>query len=166
MLRKLLFVALSTLASLMLHAEEHNHARNEIGLSGGTIYDFDHSRWGGGVHLHYFRRLGEHSRWSLGAGVEQVWDDGRHFTLALGTKFEMLEKLEFGLMPGLTFFSHDDVHDDHEHGADAQFSLHLELVYDMLHWKYFHAGPAVDYSWVPLGGDAHIMLGVHAAVCF
>ncbi len=161
-----LLVSLLAPHALLADDHEEHHGLNEVGVSGGAIYDFDHNRWGGGMHLHYFRKLGERSRWSFGGGLEQVWDDGHHFTIGLGAKFEAIERLELGVMPGVTFFSHEDAHDDHYHGSDAQFSLHFELVYDLLHWRWLHVGPTLDYSWVPAAGDSHVMLGGHAAVCF
>ena len=146
------------------HGHEHEHARSELGVSGGAVYDFGHGRWGEGVHVHYFRKAGgEHSRWSLGGMAEQVWSEDRHLTLGLGAKLEVVERLELGVMPGVTLFGHDSAH---RHGTEAQLSLHLELVYDLLRWRRLHCGPSVDYALIPAGGHAHVTLGVHVAVCF
>lgn len=46
-----------------LHAQHnHSHQRNEIGMSTGALYATDHKEWGAGLHIHYFRTLGNHSR--------------------------------------------------------------------------------------------------------
>ncbi len=146
---------------------DHEHQRNEIGFSGGAIYTFDHKTWGGGVHLHYFRTLGVHSKWSLGGGFEQVWIEGNHFTLGAGVKYQVIDRLSIGILPGVTFFKHDehdstDEHDDS--GYHSRFSAHLEVVYDLFHWEKLHMGPTIDYSWAK--NDSHIMVGIHAAFCF
>lgn len=57
----------------------HHHERNEIGLSGGALYAIDDKKWGPGLHIHYYRTLGDHSRWAVGAFAEQAWLDGNHF---------------------------------------------------------------------------------------
>ncbi len=151
------------------HGHDHSELRNEIGIGGGALYSPDHETWGGGFHLHYFRALGLHGKWALGGGLELARIDGNHFTLGAGAKYQPIERLEIGLIPGITFFKHDDDESSDTHGHDdsgyrSRFSVHVEAVYDLLHFGKFHLGPAVDYSWSK--DDAHFMLGVHAAYCF
>lgn len=148
------------------HDHGHHHSRNEIGFSGGAIYSFDHKEWGVGTHLHYYRTLGMHSKWSLGGMAEYVQVHGAHFTLGAGFKFQFTEKLGIGVLPGITFLSHDHSHDeDHaEHDKKAIFSAHFELVYDLFHWDKFHLGPVIDFSWSK--NDSHSMIGIHAAFSF
>ena len=149
---------------------EHHHERNEIGISGGSVYVPDHKTWGSSIHIHYFRTLNPHSKWSWGANLEQVWDqeDG-HFTIGAGFKYQIVDRLSVGLLPGITFHHHDG--HDHRHdyslndsGTKSAFSMHFEAIYDLFHWKHFHLGPAVDYSWSK--EDSHFMIGIHAAYCF
>ncbi len=161
----ILFSSLFYVALTYAQDHGHEHSRNEIGLSGGALYAFDHEVWGGGVHLHYFRTLGLHSKWSLGGSVEQAWIDGNHFNISAGVKYQLFDRLSIGVLPGVTFFSHDeaDIHDTHE-SENARFTLHFELVYDLFHWDRFHLGPAFDYSWTK--NDSHAMIGIHFAYCF
>ncbi len=169
-IKRILFVLLLTGLAFPVCAQEHAehaHPRNEIGLSGGAIYSFDHKAWGGGLHLHYFRTLGPHSKWSVGGMVEEVWLHGGHFSIGAGAKFEPFPRFSIGLLPGVTFLRHDGDadHDDHGHTSrKALFSTHIELVYDLFHWKKFHLGPAVDFS--VSSGDSHAMIGVHGAYAF
>ena len=144
---------------------EHEHARNEIGISPGITYSPSHKEWGFGVHAHYFRTLGEHSPWALGGSIEQVSSHGSHWTISAGGKYEIFDRLNIGVMPGVTFFHHTHEHaEEHEHTSKAQFSMHFELGYDLIHTKHFHFGPAIDYSWTR--HDNHLMLGIHCAYGF
>ena len=151
------------------HGHEHAHLRNEIGVSGGAIYSFDHEAWGSGVHLHYYRTLGDHSKWSVGVMAEQVRVHGGHFTVGAGVKYQILPRLSIGLLPGVTFLRHDEHedHGDHAHihtDRKTLFSAHAELVYDLFHWEKFHLGPVIDFSFSK--DDSHAMAGLHFAICF
>lgn len=168
-----LLLALVFLPLISLVAQEHNHSheRNEIGISPGAIYSPSHRNWGFGIHAHYFRTLGEHSPWALGGSIEQVSAHGSHWSFSLGAKYQLFDRFNLAVMPGVTFINHDDDGHDHashaigdEHSNRAKFSIHFELVYDLIHWKHFHLGPAVDYSWSK--HDAHFMFGVHCAYAF
>lgn len=149
----------------------HSHPRNEIGISPGAVYSPSHKAWGVGIHAHYFRTLSEHSPWALGGSVEQVFTHGNHWTISAGASYRFLDRMTLAVMPGVTFFQHDDEghsHDLHEaedaHLKRARFSTHFELVYELIHWKHFHAGPALDYSWSR--HDQHFMIGVHCSYAF
>ena len=144
---------------------EHEHLRNEIGVSGGALYAFGHNEWGGGAHIHYFRTLGLHSKWSLGGSFEQAWVDGSHFNLGVGVKYQLFNRFSIATFPGITFFSHreTDEHDTHK-PQNNRFTLHFELVYELFHWENFHAGTVFDYSL--LKNDSHAMIGIHTAFCF
>ena len=144
---------------------QHAHARNEIGISPGVTYSPSHREWGFGIHAHYFRTLGEHSPWALGGSIEQVSSHGSHWTLSAGGKYEIFDKLNVAVMPGITFLHHkEDGHEDEPHTRNAQFSIHFEVGYDLIHLEHFHLGPALDYSWSK--HDSHWMLGVHCAYAF
>lgn len=152
---------------LLAQEHRHSHARNEIGISPGVTYSPSHDNWGFGLHAHYFRTLGEHSPWALGGSLEQVYAHGSHWTVSTGAKYTLFDKLNLAVMPGVTFFRHDDDHDHgegHEHNSKAQFSVHFEVGYDLIHLEHFHFGPAIDYSWSK--HDTHFMLGVHCAYAF
>lgn len=158
---------LSLMIPVCITAQEHNHSRNEIGISPGITYSPSHHNWGFGIHAHYFRTLREHSPWALGASVEQVNAHGSHWTTSIGAKYAILDRLNIALMPGITFFKHqhEDNHEaEHEHTSKAQFSAHFEISYDLIHLEHFHLGPAVDYSWSK--HDTHFMLGIHCAYGF
>lgn len=163
---KYLFIILFLMIMCRLQAQHHHHThtRNEVGLSTGAIYAIDDKAWGAGTHLHYFRTLGEHSRWALGGFVEQTWTHGTHFSLGIGAKYEVLERLQVGLFPGITFLKHQDDEHGHEKGNINRFSLHTEVVYDLFMIGKFHFGPVMDYSWSK--NDSHTMLGIHGAYCF
>ena len=153
-----------------LHAQEHGHhehehARNEIGLSSGALYSLGHHEWGSGVHLHYFRTLGLHSKWSLGSSTEWAWAGGNHFNVSAGAKYQLFNRLGMSLFPGVTFFPYHEAAMHHTHKPQkAHFALHAELVYDLFYWDDFHIGTVIDYSWTK--DDSHAMIGVHAAFCF
>lgn len=166
---KLYILAILFLSACKMYAQEHNHdhPRNEIGISPGITYSPSHKEWGFGIHTHYFRTLGEHSPWALGGSIEQVSSHGSHWTISAGAKYEIFDRLNIGVMPGVTFFhhTHEAGHDaEHEHTNKAQFSMHFELGYDLIHTKHFHFGPAIDYSWTR--HDNHLMLGIHCAYGF
>ena len=153
-----------------VHAQEHGHEhdghkhlRNEIGISGGAFYSYEHREWGSGIHMHYFRTMGLHSNWSLGASLEQAWVDGNHVNVGIGIKYQLFTRLNIATFPGVTFFSHGDEGHDHS-SLPAKFTLHFELVYDLFHWDNFHFGPVIDYSWSK--NHSHSMIGIHAAFCF
>ena len=167
MKKKLTWIGLMMFLCGGIYAEEHEHhkhehSRNEIGFSSGALYAFGHSEWGGGLHLHYFRTLKPHSKWSLGGGIEQAWVDGSHFNAGAGVKYQLLERLSISALPGVSFISHNET--DTHRSPKTLFTLHFELVYDILHWDKFHLGTVLDYSWEK--GDQHAMLGIHAAYCF
>lgn len=157
---------------LFAQHHDHHHLRNEIGINTGVLYTLNDKDWGSGVHAHYFRTLGDHSRWSIGGFVEQTFFLDNHFTLGVGAKYQVLDRLYLSAMPGVSFTKHDHSDHDHDHEAHthhddktkAKFSVHTELVYVLFEWKKFHMGPAIDYSWSK--NDAHIMLGIHAAIDF
>lgn len=152
---------------------DHHHSRNEIGINSGALYALNDKEWGAGVHIHYFRALGDHSRWSIGGFAEQTLFFDSHFSFGVGVKYELFKDLYISAMPGLAFSKHShDIEHEHVHGADehhkentkTKFSVHTELVYKLFEWGKFHMGPAIDYSWSKK--DSHIMLGVHAAIDF
>lgn len=168
---KLYILALLILSSIQMYAQEyeHEHARNEIGISPGITYSPSHDEWGFGIHAHYFRTLSEHSPWALGGSLEYVASHGSHWTISAGPKYTLFDKLNLGVMPGVTFFKHNheaghEEEHNHEHTNKAQFSMHFELSYDLIHTKHFHFGPAIDYSWTR--HDNHLMLGIHCAYGF
>lgn len=163
----LLVVLMLFPASVFSQEHDHSHARNEIGISPGATYSPSHHNWGFGLHAHYFRTLGDHSPWALGVSLEQVYAHGAHWTVSAGAKYTLFDKLNLAIMPGVTFFKHEDEHaheEGHEHTSKARFSVHLEVGYDLIHWKHFHLGPAIDYSWS--NNDTHFMFGVHCAYGF
>lgn len=159
------------LPAILFAQHHHDHPRNEIGISPGVTYSPSHQTWGLGIHAHYFRTLSEHSPWALGGSIEQVFTHGNHWTLSAGASYRLWEGLTLAVMPGVTFFKHDDEGHEHalyqaadEHRKRARFSTHFELAYELIHWKHFHAGSAIDYSWSR--HDSHFMLGVHCAYAF
>ena len=158
----LIFCLFCVQISYSQHHEHHEHLRNEIGFSGGALYDFGHREWGGTIHLHYFRTLNLHSKWSLGASLEQAWVNGAHFNVGAGLKYQILDKLSLSALPGISFVSHNETHTHQQ--PKALFNLHFELVYDFFHWDKFHLGTVLDYSWSKR--DSHSMLGFHAALGF
>lgn len=167
-MRVIIFFLLFIPLALAAEEHEHEHSRNEIGVSPGVLYSPSHRSWGFGVHAHFFHTLGEHSPWAIGGGLERVFTHGDHWTVNIGPKYQILEDLSLAIMPGVTFLKHDtDEHHDEAHAAEdmhgykAKFSVHFELVYDLIHFKYFHLGPTLDYSWS--SRDAHFMLGIHCA---
>ncbi len=156
-------ILLSCSISVYGQEHDHDHPRNEIGLSYGASYSINHKEWGSGIHIHYFRTLSDHSKWSLGGGVEQVWSDGSHYNISAGFKYQIIDRMTIGLLPGLTFLKHDDEHEESS-GYKSQFAMHTELVYELFHFGKFHLGPAIDYAWTK--NDQHFMLGVHFAYGF
>lgn len=167
----LFFLLFFWAGSLTAQEHNHSHARNEIGISPGATYSPSHETWGFGIHAHYFRTLSEHSRWAVGGSLEQVSSHGSHWSVSVGPKCQILDRLSIALMPGITFFKHDEESHDHAahaandpHGKRGRFSLHTELVYDLIHLDHFHLGPTVDYSWSK--DDAHFMVGIHCAYSF
>lgn len=171
MKRKIILLLLIINSMTIINAQDHqhNHARNEIGISPGVTYSPSHKAWGFGVHAHYFRTLGAHSPWAIGGGIETVTTHGAHWTISTGVKYTIIDRLNIGLMPGVTFYKKNHEHEhlsefDHEHNDKARFSLHIEIGYDLIHTEHFHCGPAIDYSWSR--HDNHFMLGVHCAYGF
>lgn len=164
----ILLACLLNIIPVFSQHHEHAHQENEIGISGGAVYCPDHKEWGTGIHLHYFRLLDPHSKWSLGGGIEGVWTDNPHFSVNIGAKYEVIDRLSIGLMPGIMFSKHKKHEDSENYQGDsdyeANFSLHVETVYDLFHWEKFHLGPAIDYSWAK--DDSHFFFGIHAAYCF
>lgn len=151
---------------------DHHHSPNEIGINAGGLYTINDKEWGAGIHAHYFRSLGDHSRWAIGGFVEQTMFLDNHFSVGVGAKYRVIDRLYLTAMPGLSFTKHDHSdhdhegheHHDHDNGTKTKFSIHTEAVYVLFEWNKFHMGPAVDYSWSK--NDSHIMLGIHAAIDF
>ena len=143
----------------------HRHGRNEIAISPGGVYSLDEKEWGFGFHAHYFRTLSKNSPWSLGAGFEMVAMHGGHYTVSAGAKYNFLHLLNIGVMPGVTFFKGGYNHDHgHVHNNKAEFTVHVEFSYDLIHTEYLHLGPAIDYSWNRK--DQHLMIGLHCGYDF
>jgi len=142
----------------------HTHDRNEIGFGFGTIYIIGDKVWGQGMHLHYFRSVKPDSRFSWGCGLEQIWaKEERHFSINAGVKYELFEKFDLGVMPGVTFCKHSG--DGPGSGVrHSRFSLHFEAAYNLFNWGNFHLAPVVDFAWSR--GDSHLMPGLHIAYCF
>lgn len=167
-----LFLVIGTREIYAQHDDEHHHhGLNEIGVNFGSLYAIDDKGWGAGVHMHYFRSLGEHSRWAIGGFVEQTLFMDNHFAMGVGAKFNLLDRLSLTAMPGIVFTKHDHSDHDHDHedhshdnSTKTKFSVHTELTYVLFEWGKFHMGPAIDYSWSK--DDSHMMLGVHAAFDF
>lgn len=168
----ILFTALALQANAQ-HSHEacvlHKHSRNEIAISPGGVYTFSDKEWSFGAHAHYFRTLGEYSPWALGGGLEVVTAHGGHYTISAGAKYTFLHFLNLSLMPGVTFFKtdhhdHSEYDHHHHHTKKAQFSLHIEFSYDMIHTEHFHLGPAIDFSLCK--NDNHFMIGLHCAYGF
>lgn len=178
-LRLLTAITLTVAASIpTLSAQEeshhghHHHPRNEIGISPGATWAPTHEVWSVGIHAHYFRLLTPHSKWAWGAGVEYVGGEGTHTTLMAGIKWMPIHRLTLAVMPGVTLFKHHD-HEDGPHRSGethanekfrARISGHFELAYELIHYKNFHFGPAVDYAL--MRGDSHFMAGFHFAYGF
>ena len=160
--RIVLFMAISWLGIDYVVAQKgsHHHDRNEIGFGFGAVYAMDDKVWGKGAHLHYFRSVKPESRLSFGCGLEQVWAGGQHFSINAGVKYELFERFDLGVMPGVTFFKH--LHENQ--GGNSRFSLHFEVAYNLFNRGNFHLAPVVDYARVR--GDAHLMPGLHLAYCF
>lgn len=157
-------IIIACFLSIGISAQEHHHNRNEIGISPGITYSPSHQNWGFGMHAHYFRTLSEHSPLSLGVSLEQVYAHGSHWTLGIGGKYEIINRLNIAIIPGITFLSHEDKHEEHEPKSKVQFSTHFEISYDLIHLEHFHLGPAIDYSWSKY--DTHFTMGVHCAYGF
>ena len=147
-----------TLLGAQHQDHSHVHSKNEIGISGGSVYSIKHEEWGVGTHIHYFRTLGDHSKWSVGGEFESIWTDDHHFSIGGGVKYQILENWSLSLLPGITFYKHDTAK------YESCFSLHFETAYDLFYWKNLHFGPALDYSWSK--EDTHVSIGLHAAYCF
>lgn len=164
---KTIVLIFALMLSICIVAQEHHHARNEIGISPGITYSPSHHNWGFGIHAHYFRTLGDHSPWALGTSLEQVYAHGAHWTMSIGGKYEIIDRLNLAIMPGVTFFIRNHEHDHgerDEHSKKAQFSVHFEIAYDLIHLEHFHMGPAIDYSWSK--HDSHFAVGIHCAYGF
>ena len=138
------------------------YSPNEIGLSAGALYSPNHKEWGMSAHIHYFRTI-FHSSWSLGGSVEQAWLDGSHWTFAAGVKYE-LDHFSFGVLPGVMFLNHNASEGSTEPDKKFLFSIHTEIVYELIHLGKFHLGPAVDYAWAK--NHSHFMFGIHGAISF
>ncbi|MGL5318181.1 MAG: hypothetical protein ACRC9Q_05750 [Bacteroidales bacterium] len=168
----LLTLLLSSSGALFAQGEDvhnHVHGRNEIGLSVGPSYSFDHKEWKASAHVHYFRLLKPHSRWALGAGVESVFGEGSHYNFSAGVKYSPINHVQIALMPGVNLVKEKG---EHGHsGEDAfhdkfsvRFAMHAEMVADLLIIGNFHMGPTMDFSWSK--HHSHLMLGVHTAYSF
>lgn len=147
---------------------DHQHGMNEIGMSVGPSYSFDHKDWRASAHLHYFRLLKPHSKWALGLGVESAFGKGSHYNLSAGARYTPFRFVELSFLPGVNFVKEEHEehggHEEHEEKTKASFALHGEVVVNLLELNNFHLGPVLDYSWSK--GHTHLMLGVHAAYSF
>ena len=78
-----------------LEAQHHSHShnRNELGVSGGTLFSLEHKEWGAGIHLHYYHKLGEHSKWSLGGMIESAWVNDIPFYHRIRRKIRACEQV-------------------------------------------------------------------------
>lgn len=159
-MKKILFPFLFALATTPTLAQariasqhdSHAHARNEIGLGLGTAYEVGHNEWTAAYHLHYFRTITPHSRWAVGGGVEYLRGEESHTELAVGVRYEPIERMHFTLMPGVTITE------------TPRLSLHAEATYELLHFGNFHLGPVVGYGWSK--SHSHLSAGIHAAISF
>jgi hypothetical protein len=158
-------ISLFYLSFLQAQEHAHEHSRNEIGIGVGALYSFGHEDFGGGMHVHYFRTLSRHSKWSLGSSIEQVWGIESHFNVGAGVKYQLFSRLSVAMLPGVTFFSHNEKEAFQQHEPrKRQFTTHFELIYDLFTWEHFHIGTVIDYSLTK--SDSHVALGIHAAFCF
>lgn len=155
----LLLVLVILCADLKVKAQENHkkhecggHPRNELGLGASAAYEVNHREWAPSFHLHYFRALTPHSRWALGGGIEYMKEEKRHFEIGLGVRYELIEKLHLTVVPGVTVTD------------KARFSVHSEVVYEVLHCGRFHLGPVAGYAWSK--GHAHCSIGLHTAIGF
>ncbi|MEG2120796.1 MAG: hypothetical protein RRZ64_01905 [Rikenellaceae bacterium] len=156
---KLKLLVVFVFMPFMLLAEDHNHSRNEIGLSPGVIYSPECNEWGFGLHIHYFRTVGHNDRWAVGGSIEQIISDDTHYGVSVGASFRIVGGLAVSVSPGISLMMNED-----SGGYDYHYSTHFELVYDAAHVKNFHFGPALGYALS--SHDSHFMLGAHAAYSF
>ena len=143
-------------------------SRNEIGISGGALYSPDHKEWGSSISILYFRSPLYHSKWSFGGGIERVWLDGAHWAFFAGTKYEIFDHFSLSVLPGVMLLNNNHPKNSTTEIADSErktlFSLHTEIVYDLLNWEKFHLGPAIDYVWAK--EHSNFMFGIHGAFGF
>ncbi|MGL5704014.1 MAG: hypothetical protein ACRDD6_01755 [Tannerellaceae bacterium] len=147
----------------------HEHGQNEIGLSFGPSYSFEHNEWKASAHLHYFRSIKPESKWALGGSLESVFGEGQHYNVSAGVKYTPIPHIHVAIMPGVNFTKENHNHTEelaqaHHNQFKAAFAVHGEIVADLLIIGKFHVGPTLDFSWSK--GHTHIMPGLHTAYSF
>lgn len=133
-------------------SHQHNHQQHEVGVSIGGAYGIEHREWAPVIHAHYFRSFTPHSRWAFGGGVEYIPGDEQHAEVAAGVRFEPIDKLQLSLMQGISI------------AEKTRFSVHAEVIYEVLHWGNFHMGPVAGYAWTK--DHSHCSVGLHFALAF
>lgn len=153
----LIIFSLYSLAQEVNHSNEHTgnheHHKNEIGMANSLTYFVKEKVFAYGLHLHYVRNIPE-SKFGFGLGYENIFDEHKHKTIGLEGTYRPIEKLCFGLSPGITMEGNS---------SEVNFALHLETSYEF-EIKHFHIGPAFEFAYDQ--EDYHLSLGLHIGYGF
>ncbi len=133
-------------------AETTTHA-NEIGIANNPTYFLKEKEVTYGLHIHYLRSIAK-TKFAYGVGLENIFDEHKHFTISAVGSYRPVDKLCLIVSPGVTF---------EKEAKGGMFSFHSEASYE---WelKYFHIGPAAEVAYDP--EDYHISLGIHVGFDF
>lgn len=136
------------------HHCQHQHHKNEIGVSNAPVYLIAEKEVAYGFHAHYVRKI-SHTKFGLGAGFERIFDEHSHTTIGLVANYRPIEFLNFNIAPGLTM--------EQNSFSNLNYAIHFEGAYEFEIGN-FHIGPAFEYAFEP--EDSHISLGLHLGIGF
>jgi hypothetical protein len=133
--------------------DNHEHHKNEIGISNAPVYFLKEKSLAYGFHLHYTRNIPK-TKLGIGIGYERIFDEHKHNTFGIEAIIRPIEDLSLSVSPCVTFEDKDPV---------ARFALHFETAYEF-EIKEFHIGPAIEFAFDQ--EDYHLSIGLHVGFGF
>jgi hypothetical protein len=128
--------------------DNHEHHKNEIGISNAPVYFIKEKSLAYGFHLHYTRNIAQ-TKFGFGTGYERIFDEHKHNTFGIEAIYRPIEDLSLSVSPCVAF---------EDKNPAENFALHFETAYEF-EIKDFHIGPAIEIAYDQ--EDYHLSIGLH-----
>lgn len=157
--RRLPFIVALFLITICAKAQhedhDHEHPRNEIGLSNNAVYNVSEKEVAYSIHVHFVRTFEKNDHFGLGIGYERIFDDHKHNALSAILMYRPIEHFSINIAPGIIWL------DSHKNSLKP--AMHIEGLYEF-ELGHFHIGPLVGVGFNT--EDLHAAFGLHLALGF
>ncbi len=143
------------IATAQHDGHDHEHSRNEIGLSNNAVYNVSEKEVAYSIHVHFVRTFEKHDNFGMGIGYERIFDDHKHNAISAILMYRPIEHFSINIAPGIIWL------DSKENSLKP--AMHIEGLYEF-ELGHFHIGPLVGVGFNT--EDLHAAVGLHLAVGF